>query len=335
MGGGMRSKALLLGRIGYANDSWKSLSSIADIVETRARDRAEFLEECRTGRFDGVLVIYRTFESVDITGRFDEEVVLSLPTSVKFVCHNGAGYDQVDVQACSKRGIKLSNTPNVVNDSTADTAMFLILGALRRLNVPMATLRNGDWRGHRQPPLGHDPEGKTLGILGMGGIGRNLSKKAEAFGMRIIYHNRCRLGKERAGTAEYVTFEDLLEQSDIVSVNLPLNAETRHIISTHEFGQMKDGVVIVNTARGAVIDEDALVKALDNGKVASAGLDVYENEPNIHPGLTSNPHVLLLPHMGTWTVETQAAMEEKTISNVRSALETGALKDVVAEQGGL
>jgi glyoxylate reductase len=101
--------------------------------------------------------------------------------------------------------------------------MFLMLGALRRLNVPMRTLRNGDWRGQQQPPLGHDPEGKTLGILGMGGIGKNLSRKASAFGMRVIYHNRCRLDKERAGTAEYVTFEDLLEQSDVVSINLPLN----------------------------------------------------------------------------------------------------------------
>lgn len=135
----------------------------------------------------------------------------------------GAGYDQVDVGACAKRGITLSNTPNVVNNCTADTAMFLMLGALRRLNVPMRTLRNGDWRGQRQPPLGHDPEGKTLGILGMGGIGKNLSKKADAFGMRVIYHNRCRLDKERAGTAEYVTLEDLLEKSDVISVNLPLN----------------------------------------------------------------------------------------------------------------
>jgi lactate dehydrogenase-like 2-hydroxyacid dehydrogenase len=137
--------------------------------------------------------------------------------------NSGAGYDQVDVKACAKRGIQLSNTPNVVNDSTADTAMFLILGALRRLNVPMRTLREGAWRGTRQPPLGHDPEGKTLGILGMGGIGQNLSRKAEAFGMRVIYHNRCRLDKDRAGSAEYVTLEDLLEKSDVVSVNLPLN----------------------------------------------------------------------------------------------------------------
>jgi glyoxylate reductase len=147
--------------------------------------------------------------------------------------------------------------------------MFLILGALRRLNVPITALRSGNWRGNCQPALGHDPEGKTLGILGMGGIGQNLSKKAEAFGMRVVYHNRRRLDENRAGTAEYVTFEDLLEQSDVVSVNLPLNVgcssacctdwkavkepltltptqtETRHFISTHEFGQMKDGVVIV------------------------------------------------------------------------------------------
>jgi glyoxylate reductase len=138
-------------------------------------------------------------------------------------CDKGAGYDQIDVHACLKMGIKVSHTPRVVNDSTADTAMFLILGALRRLNVPMTSLRENNWRGLHQPPLGHDPEGKTLGILGMGGIGQNLCRKAQAFGMQVVYHNRCRLDQEQAGTAEYRTFEDLLEQSDIVSVNLPLN----------------------------------------------------------------------------------------------------------------
>ncbi|OAK98734.1 glyoxylate reductase [Phaeosphaeriaceae sp. SRC1lsM3a] len=331
----MRPKVLLLGQIAHANDSWKSLSSLADIVEPNARNRLEFLEECRSGRLDNALVIYRTFESIEVTGRFNEEVLEALPASVKFICHNGAGYDQVDVHACAKRNIRLSNTPSVVNDSTADTAMFLILGALRRLNVPMKTLRDGEWRGQSQPPLGHDPEGKVLGILGMGGIGKNLSKKVSAFGMRVIYHNRRRLDRDLAGLAEYVTFEDLLEQSDIVSVNLPLNAETRHMISTHEFGQMKDGVVIVNTARGAIIDEEALVTALESGKVASVGLDVHENEPRVHRQLITNPHVLLLPHMGTWTVETQAAMEERTISNVRSVLETGALRDIVPEHADL
>lgn len=139
----------------------------------------------------------------------------------------GAGYDQIDVHACTKRGITVSNTPNVVDDSTADTAMFLILGALRRLNMPMTTLRTGYWRGHPLPPLGRNPQGKTLGILGMGRIGRNLKRKAEAFDMRVIYHNRRKLSHEHAGGAEYVTFEDLLAQSDVVSVNLPLNVSTR------------------------------------------------------------------------------------------------------------
>ncbi|KAF1841074.1 glyoxylate reductase [Cucurbitaria berberidis CBS 394.84] len=328
----MRPKVLLLGRVEHATESWNSLSPLAELVEPRARNRTDFIDECRKGTLDDVLVIYRTFESVDMTGRLDEELVTALPASVKFICHNGAGYDQIDVHACSNRGVKVSNTPDAVNDSTADTAMFLILGALRRLNVPMTTLREGNWRGHPPPPLGHDPQGKTLGILGLGGIGRNLKSKAEAFGMRIIYHNRKELSEPLAGGAEYATFESLLARSDIISINIPLNADTRHMLSTREFEQMKHGVVLVNTARGAVIDEGALVEALDSGKVSSVGLDVYEAEPDIHPGLKANPNVMLLPHMGTWSVETQTAMEEKTIANVRSALEKGSLRDVVPEQ---
>jgi D-3-phosphoglycerate dehydrogenase len=135
----------------------------------------------------------------------------------------GAGYDQVDIHACSSRGIRVSNTPNAVNDATADAAIFLMLGALRRFNVPMTALRKGNWRGHPPPPLGNDPEGKTLGILGMGGIGRNMKRKAEVFGIQVVYHNRNRLSKDLAAGAEYVTFRDLLAYSDIISINIPLN----------------------------------------------------------------------------------------------------------------
>ncbi|KAL2002683.1 hypothetical protein VTN02DRAFT_6166 [Thermoascus thermophilus] len=169
----------------------------------------------------------------------------------------------------------------------------------------------------------------------MGGIGRNLKRKAEAFGMTVIYHNRRPLGDDLADGARYVGFDELLRESDVLSLNLPLNKTTRHIISRAEFAQMKDGVVIVNTARGAVMDEAALVDALDRGKVRSAGLDVYEEEPQIHPGLLRNPNVMLVPHMGTWTVETQTAMEEWAIENVRLALETGRLKSPVPEQADL
>lgn len=315
-----------------ANASWTSLSSYARLVKPVAQTRIEFINECKNGVLDGVLVVYRTFESVELTGTFDEELVKLLPTSVRFICHNGAGYDQIDIAACTARGITVSNAPHVVNDSTADTAMFLMLGALRKFNASMTTLREGTWRGYSLPPLGRDPEGKVLGILGMGGIGRNLKRKAEAFGIRVIYHNRNKLSKPLAGGAEFVSFDDLLSTSDIISINIPLNASTRHMISTREFEKMKDGVVLINTARGAVIDEAALVLALDCGKVASVGLDVYEEEPKIHPRLRANPDVILLPHMGTWSFETQKAMEERTISNVRRALELGSVRDPVPEQ---
>jgi len=330
-----KPKVLLLGEIEHAHDAWNSLANLAELVEPESRSRAEFLEECKEGKLEGVLVAYRTFNSVDITGKFDEELVALLPESLKFICHNGAGYDQVDVHACSKRDIHVSNVPTAVDDATADTNMFLILGALRGFNTSMIALRESKWRGHPPPPLGHDPEGKTLGILGMGGIGRNLKKKAEAFGMHIIYHNRKKLCDELADGAEYVSFDELLSRSDVLSLNLPLNNNTRHTISTKELEKMKKGVVITNTARGAVIDEDALVKALDSGHVWSCGLDVYEEEPKIHPGLVANPHVMLLPHMGTWTVETQTAMEEWNIGNVRAALENGKLNNVVPEQADM
>ncbi|KAI9791781.1 MAG: hypothetical protein M1833_001340 [Piccolia ochrophora] len=369
--GSQKPKVLLLGDIEHAHDAWKTLGDIAELIGPKARERDEFLEECKSGALDGVIATYRTFDSVKITGRFDEDLINALPKSLKFICHNGAGYDQVEIPPCTARGIRVSNVPTAVDDATADTNMFLILGALRGYNPGLFSLREGKWRGgrprrlcnfhqaysvpgHPPPPLGHDPEGKLLGILGMGGIGRNLKKKAEAFGMRVQYHNRRKLSDELAGGAKYVSFDELLSTSDVISLNLPLNVRdwckvthkgnyiltllqnnTRHMISTHQFEKMKTGVVIVNTARGAVIDEDALVQALDSKKVRSCGLDVYEAEPQIHPGLVANPGVLLVPHLGTYTVETQTAMETWNIDNVRSAVETGKLKSPVNEQADM
>jgi glyoxylate reductase len=153
--------------------------------------------------------------------------------------------------------------------------------------------------------LGHDPQKKVLGILGMGGIGAELAARGRAFGMEIQYHNRSRLPQGKEGGAKYVTFEELLKSSDVISLNLSLNKQTTHIIGKAEFEKMKQGVIIINTARGALIDEAALVDALDSGKVFSAGLDVFEDEPKIHPGLLKNENVVILPHMGTSTFETQ------------------------------
>ncbi|OGE48230.1 hypothetical protein PENARI_c031G09240 [Penicillium arizonense] len=331
-----KPKVLLLGSISHASTAWSALGELAELIEPTATNRAEFIQECKDGKLDGVVAIYRTF-STSITGLVDEELVNIMPSSLKYIAHCGAGYDQIDVHACSARSppIRVSNVPTAVDDATADVNMFLILGALRNFNTGMNALRQGKWRGHPAPPLGHDPQGKVLGILGMGGIGRNLKKKAEAFGMKVIYHNRRKLSDELSGGAEYVPFNVLLSTSDVISLNLPLNKNTRHIISKAEFAKMKDGVVVVNTARGAVMDEAALVESLDSGKVFSAGLDVFEEEPTIHPGLLSNQNVMLVPHMGTWTSETILAMEEWAIENISMALRVGKLKSPVPEQADL
>ena len=160
-----------------------------------------------------------------IMGRFDEEVLAVMPGSLKFICHSGAGYDSIDVATCSARHIQVSNIPDSANEATADTAIFLILGALRGFNAHMATLREGLFLGP-SPAFGHDPKGKTLGILGMGAIGRNVAKKALAFGMKIQYHNRKPLSSDLSGGAKYVSFDELLSTSDILSLNLPLNVNT-------------------------------------------------------------------------------------------------------------
>ncbi|KAJ4385441.1 glyoxylate reductase [Gnomoniopsis smithogilvyi] len=321
-----RPKVLLLGTIEAAHAEWATIASRADILTPTATTRQTFLAECATGAFSGALVAYRTFDSVALTGRIDAELLAALPASLRFICHNGAGYDQIDVDACTARGIRVSNVRTAVDDSTADTAVFLLLGALRNFGMGVANLRRGVWRaGPEEAPLvlGREPRGKVLGVLGMGGIGRNFARKMAAFGMRVVYHNRTRLSevveREECAGAEYVDFETLLRESDVLSLHLP-NTPC-HTLSHPQFALLKPGAIIINTARGGVINESALVDALRSGQVGCAGLDVYENEPVVHPGLLENPRVVLVPHMGTYTVETTAAMEAWTIGNVRKVLD--------------
>jgi glyoxylate reductase len=206
-----------------------------------------------------------------------------------------------------------------------------MLGALRRITIPFQAVRKGEWRG-KNFQLGHDPKKKVLGVLGMGGIGQAVAQRAKAFGMTIQYHNRNQLPASEEQGAKYVSFDELMQTSDVISLNLALNPSTRHIIAKAQFDMMKDGVVIVNTARGPIIDEAALVDALNSGKVFSAGLDVFEEEPKIHPGLMENENVVLLPHVGTSTWESQKGMELLVLQNLRSAVEGKGLVTQVAEQ---
>ena len=209
-----------------------------------------------------------------------------------------------------------------------------MLGALRQAHIPYTATRAGNWRGRMQ--LTHDPENKVLGILGMGGIGTAVAKRAVPFGMSIQYHNRHELGKEKNTVgAKYVGFEELLRTSDVISVHLPLNEGTRGMLGREEIAMMKDGVVIVNTARGPIVDETALVDALESGKVWGAGLDVYEREPIIHEGLLRNDHCVLMPHVGTASFETQWKMEKLVIKNLTSVITKGKLLTPVAESRAL
>lgn len=191
-----------------------------------------------------------------------------------------------------------------MDGATADTAILLMLGALRLANVSMTALRQGQW-GSAPLPMAHDPQGKTLGILGMGNIGRAIASRARAFGMTIQYHNRSRLAPEPEAGAAYVDFDTLLRTSDVLSLSLNLTKDTVHIIGKEELRKMKRGVTIVNTARGKLIDEAALVEALEDGdRIWSVGLDVFEEEPKVHPGLAKCERAFLLPHVGTMTMET-------------------------------
>ncbi|KAL8804405.1 MAG: hypothetical protein Q9182_002600 [Xanthomendoza sp. 2 TL-2023] len=340
-----KPKVLRLGEIEHlpAQTAYNSLSTLADLITPESTNPADFLSECRSGAFDGTIAVYRTFQSVSITGRIEGEVVKALAAAgVRFIAHNGAGYDQIDVPACTTHSIQISNTaPAALHAATADTALFLLLGALRAFNPPLLSLRASHWRGVPPAPLGHDPNQKTLGILGMGGIGRNLAAKAAALGMNIIYHNRTRLpAHEEAALAAgagvtYVPLTTLLRDSDALSLHLPLNPHTRHLISSPQLSQMKSSAVLINTARGAIVDESALVDALRTGTIAGCGLDVYEEEPAVHPGLVGDPRVVLLPHVGTWTVETQTAMEVWCVGNLQGVLEEGRLRSRVKEQEGM
>jgi D-3-phosphoglycerate dehydrogenase len=265
--------ALLIGEITHARPEWEQLSSTLTLKEFPSGTREQFLANCKNGEYDDVVVIYRSNVSTKHTGRFDKELVSALPKSVKYIVHNGAGYDNIDVPAVTEAGIAVSSTPVAVNNATADVGIFLMIGALRQAHVPLTAIRAGQWGG--KTGLGHDPKGKVLGILGMGGIGREMAHRAKAFGMTIQYHNRSRLSPELEDGAKYVSFEELLASSDVFSLNLALNPSTRHIIGANELAKMKDGVVIVNTARGALIDEKALVAAIESGKVCIFFLAIY------------------------------------------------------------
>lgn len=333
----MSPKVLQIGDWPFSESAWSRLSEVALVVKCDSKDREAFLNDLK-GKYKDVTHIARTFASAKVTGRFDEEIAASLPKTVKAISHCGAGYDQVDVKPLTVRKIQLSNVTTPVENPTATTAIYLLLGALRNYQEGHDLLTAGNWekKSFAGAKIGHDPEGKVVGIIGMGGIGRAIRDRLVPFNFaKILYYNRTRLAPELEGGSEYVTLDTLLKESDIIMLSLPLNSNTRHFVNEATIEKMKKGVVLVNTARGAVIDEKALKEGLKLGHIGAIGSDVFENEPQTDPELIAMPNVVSLPHMGTYTEEAIRNMEEFTVENVRTHIETGVLMTVVPEQKGM
>ena len=254
--------------------------------------------------------------------RIDAALLDAAPQLVA-VCNMMVGYNNIDIAACTERGILATNTPGVLDDTTADMAWALLLAAARRVTESERWLRAGHWKGVRfAEPLGRDVHHATLGILGMGRIGRAVARRARGFDMPVIYHNRSRLdaGLERECNARHVSLEELLAESDFLSLNLPYSTDSHHLIGAKELARMKPTAIIVNTARGGIIDDAALIDALASKRIAGAGLDVFEGEPDFNRGFLALDNVALAPHMGSATFATRMAMARLAAENARAAL---------------
>ncbi|MGD8834915.1 MAG: D-glycerate dehydrogenase [Desulfobacteraceae bacterium] len=257
-----------------------------------------------------------------ITDVIDERLFEIAP-ELKIVANFGVGFDNIDVKAATDRGIMVTNTPGVLTDATADITMALILAVGRRVVEGDQYTRRGKFRFWAPFHfLGHEITGKTLGIVGMGRIGAAVARRAAGFNMSVVYHNRRRLSEQEEASlgAGYVDFKTLLQQSDFVSIHVPLNSETRHLIGSRELAAMRSGAFLINTARGPVVDEKALFKALEKRQICGAGLDVYEDEPDLTPGLETLDNVVLLPHMGSATHQTRRRMGAMAVENLMAGL---------------
>lgn len=252
-----------------------------------------------------------------VSDRVDAALLDALP-EVRHVAQMAVGYDNVDVDACVARGVLVTHTPDVLTDATADLAFALILAVARRLREGEALLRGGRFRGWSPTMLlGMELSSATLGLFGFGRIGRAVARRARGFGMRVVYCSRSAAAPaiEAELGAERVSFEALLARADVISLHAPLTAQTRHAFGAEALAAMKPGAILVNTARGPLVDEGALAAALDEGPLAGVGLDVFEREPEVHPSLLTRDDVVLLPHLGSATVAARARMSHTALTD--------------------
>lgn len=262
-----------------------------------------------------------------LTTRVDDAFLDAAGPQLRIVANVAVGYNNIDLAACTRRGVIVTNTPGVLTDATADIAMSLVLMTTRRLGEGERIIRSGaPWQWGMFYLLGTSIQGRQLGIIGMGDIGQAMARRARAFGMRIAYSNRSRVtdAVEAELDATYLSMDELLATSDVVSVNCPYSTATHHLIDAVALGKMQPHAIVINTARGPIVDEAALACALQAGTIAGAGLDVFEHEPAVHPDLLTCENAVLIPHLGSATVETRNAMAVLAARNVAAVLQGAA-----------
>ena len=257
-----------------------------------------------------------------VTDAIDADLLAAAGARLGLIANFGAGVNHIDLPAARARRIVVTNTPGVLTEDTADMTMALIVSVPRRLAEGEKLVRSGEWRGWSPGGmLGHRIGGKTLAIVGMGRIGQAVARRARAFGLAVHYHNRRRLPlvlEQELGATWHADLDDLLRAADIVSIHTPLNADSRLLIDARRLALLRPHVFVINASRGGILDEEALVAALEDGRLAGAGLDVWEHEPRIDPRLLALPNVVMTPHMGSATYEGRVASGEKVIANIRA-----------------
>ena len=265
-----------------------------------------------------------------LTDKLDAETINQLPDSVKIISNFAVGFGNIDLEAAKKRGIAVTNTPDVLTDATAEIGVLLILGACRRASEGIEKAREGGWVWSADMLIGKQLTGTRLGILGMGRIGQKIAKIAKSLGMIIHYHNRSKLSEEKEQGATYhENLNDLMKVSDVLSVCCPASKETINLINKDTLELLPKGAVVTNVARGDIIEDEALIDALERRKVYAVGLDVYKNEPNLNPGYLKHKSAFILPHLGSATKETRTAMANLAIDNIDEFFKTGGCKNKV------
>ena len=265
-----------------------------------------------------------------LTDKMNAETINKLPESIKIISNFAVGFGNIDLEAAKKRNIIVTNTPEVLTDATAEIGVLLILGACRRASEGIQGARDADWKWSADYLIGKQLTGARLGILGMGRIGQKIAKIAKSLGMIVHYHNRSKLSSDKEnGSIYHDNLKSLMEVSDVLSVCCPASKETINLINKETLEYLPKGAVVTNVARGDIVDDEALIDALDRRKVYAVGLDVYKGEPNLNPGYLKHKSAFILPHLGSATKETRTAMANLAIDNLEEFFKSGSCKNKV------